>query len=53
MTLHGWFVDIHAGQVLGLDGDTGQFVPLREDAPLPVALAAKARVAIEFAEAAE
>ena len=53
MTLHGWFVDIHAGQVLGLDGDTGQFVPLREDAPLPVALAAKARIAIEFAEAAE
>ncbi|MBO9723138.1 MAG: carbonic anhydrase [Novosphingobium sp.] len=53
MTLHGWFVDIHAGQVLGLDGDTGQFVPLREDAPLPVALAAKARFATEFAEAAE
>lgn len=53
MTLHGWFVDIHAGQVLGLDGDSGQFVPLREDAPLPVALAAKARFATEFAEAAE
>ncbi|WP_313442330.1 carbonic anhydrase [Novosphingobium sp.] len=53
MTLHGWFVDIHAGQVLGLDGETGQFVPLREDAPLPVALAAKARFATEFAEAAE
>ncbi|GFE73891.1 carbonic anhydrase [Novosphingobium sp. TCA1] len=53
MTLHGWFVDIHAGQVLGLDGDTGQFVPLREDSPLPVALAAKARFATELAEAAE
>jgi carbonic anhydrase len=53
MALHGWFVDIHAGQVLGLDGDTGQFVPLREDSPLPVALAARTRMATEFAEAAE
>jgi len=55
MSLHGWFVDIHAGQVLGLDGDTGQFVPLREDAPLPVALAARTRFATEaeYAEAAE
>lgn len=43
MALHGWFVDIHAGQVLGLDGETGQFVPLREDSPLPVALPAKRR----------
>ncbi|WP_126172615.1 carbonic anhydrase [Altericroceibacterium xinjiangense] len=38
MSLHGWFVDIHAGQVLGLDGESGEFVPLREDAKLPVAL---------------
>jgi carbonic anhydrase len=53
MTLHGWFVDIHAGQVLGLDGDTGEFVALREDRDLPVALAARARIATEFAEAAE
>jgi carbonic anhydrase len=53
MTLHGWFVDIHAGQVLGLDGDSGQFVVLREDRELPVALAARARVATTFAEAAE
>jgi carbonic anhydrase len=53
MALHGWFVDIHAGQVLGLDGDTGQFVPLREDSPLPVALAARTRMATELAEAAE
>jgi carbonic anhydrase len=53
MSLHGWFVDIHAGQVLGLDGDTGQFVPLREDAPLPVALTAHNRFATEYAEAAE
>jgi carbonic anhydrase len=28
MALHGWFVDIAAGQVLGLDGETGQFVPM-------------------------
>ena len=53
MTLHGWFVDIHAGQVLGLDGDTGEFVPLREDRGLPVALAARTRIATEYAEAAE
>lgn len=53
MTLHGWFVDIHAGQVLGLDGDTGEFVPLREDRDLPVALSPRARIAFECAEAAE
>ena len=53
MTLHGWFVDIHAGQVLGLDGETGEFVALREDRPLPVALAARTRIATEYAEAAE
>jgi len=55
MALHGWFVDIHEGQVLGLDGDTGQFVPLREDAPLPVALEARTRFAVEasYQEAAE
>ncbi|MCW1383417.1 carbonic anhydrase [Novosphingobium sp. KCTC 2891] len=55
MALHGWFVDISAGQVLGLDGDTGQFVPLREDTPLPVALHAAQRFArdADLAEAAE
>ena len=53
MALHGWFVDIHAGQVLGLDGETGQFVPLREDRELPVAVPARARIAREMAEAAE
>ena len=55
MALHGWFVDIHAGQVLGLDGDTGHFVPLREDSPLPVAMPASRRIADEtlIAEAAE
>lgn len=55
MALHGWFVDIEAGQVLGLDGETGQFVPLREDCPLPVALPAQRRIwaSTDFAEAAE
>jgi carbonic anhydrase len=47
ISLHGWFVDIHAGQVLGLDGETGSFSPLREDQPLPVALRAGRRVAAE------
>ena len=53
MSLHGWMVDIHAGQVLGLNGDTGEFVPLREGTDLPVALAARSRFATEYAEAAE
>lgn len=55
MALHGWFVDITAGQVLGLDGDTGRFVPMREDSPLPVAVPAAQRIANEpaLAEAAE
>lgn len=53
ITLHGWFVDIHAGQVLGLNGDTGEFLPLREDRDLPVALSARSRFATEYAEVAE
>jgi len=55
MALHGWFVDINAGHVLGLDGETGKFVPLREDQPLPVALPAARRIDNDtyFAEAAE
>lgn len=55
MSLHGWFVDIAAGLVLGLDGETGQFVAMREDCPLPVALPAQSRVwPLSFAqEAAE
>ncbi|WP_442678636.1 carbonic anhydrase [Sphingomonas sp. ASY06-1R] len=48
ISLHGWFVDIHAGQISGLDGDTGQFVPLREEDPLPVALRAERRTAIAY-----
>jgi len=47
IALHGWFVDIHAGQVLGLDGETGQFTPLREGEDFPVALRAGRRVATD------
>jgi carbonic anhydrase len=55
ISLHGWLVDIHAGQVLGLDGNTGQFVPMREGQDLPVAHRASQRLAANFAlpEAAE
>ena len=48
ISLHGWFVDIHAGQIFGLDSDSGQFVPLREGDPLPVALPAARRIAADF-----
>lgn len=51
MALHGWFVDIAAGQVLGLDGRTGKWRPLREDEPLPVALPAQARFNLAPAQA--
>lgn len=55
IALHGWFVDIHAGQMLALDGESGRFLPVRDDAPLPVALPAAPRIAAEFImqEAAE
>jgi carbonic anhydrase len=54
ISLHGWFVDIHAGQVLGLDGETGRFVVMREDQPLPIAVQASQRLAADFElEAAE
>jgi len=55
IALHGWFVDIHAGQMLALDGKSGRFLPVRDDAPLPVALPAAPRIAAEFImqEAAE
>ncbi|HEX8446349.1 MAG TPA: carbonic anhydrase [Sphingomonas sp.] len=55
IALHGWFVDIHAGNVLGLDGESGRFVPLREDRTLPVAVAQTARLAYDapLLEAAE
>jgi carbonic anhydrase len=45
IALHGWFFDIGAGEMLGLDGETGRFVPIRDDHPLPVALSAAPRLA--------
>lgn len=48
ISLHGWYVDIHNGLVLGLDGETGQFTPLRENQPLPVALPAARRLAADY-----
>lgn len=51
IALHGWYVDIHAGQVLGLDGATGRFTPLREGEELPVALSHGRRLAGEGAYA--
>ncbi|WP_176695989.1 carbonic anhydrase [Phenylobacterium immobile] len=45
LTLHGWFFDIETGEILALDGDTGQFVHVRESATLPVALPARPRLA--------
>jgi carbonic anhydrase len=45
IALHGWFFDINAGAIHALDGETGQFVPVREDEPFPVALKAATRLA--------
>jgi carbonic anhydrase len=55
ISLHGWFVDIEAGEVLGLDGETGRFLSMTADQPLPMALPAARRFATEMvmAEAAE
>jgi carbonic anhydrase len=55
ISLHGWFVDIHEGVILALDGETGRFVPVREDVPMPVAQPAAQRLAADFIlqEAAE
>lgn len=55
LTLHGWFVDIHAGSILALDGESGRFMPVRDEQPLPVALPAAKRLAADFyaVEAAE
>lgn len=55
IALHGWFVDIHAGQILALDGETDRFVAVRDDTPLPVAVKPGRRRAADFelVEAAE
>ncbi len=54
IALHGWYVDINAGVILGLDGETNQFMPLRADKPLPVALPHANRLSAKpYLEAAE
>ncbi|MEH3158619.1 MAG: carbonic anhydrase [Sphingomonas taxi] len=55
ITLHGWFVDIHEGVVLGYDHESGRFRPIREGESFPVALAAAPRRVsdVAFAQAAE
>ncbi|WHU04902.1 MULTISPECIES: carbonic anhydrase [unclassified Sphingomonas] len=55
IALHGWFVDIHAGQILALDGETDRFIVVRDDTPLPVAVKPGRRRAADFdlVEAAE
>jgi carbonic anhydrase len=45
IALHGWFVDIHAGSILALDEQKGHFTPVRDDAPLPIALPHASRLA--------
>lgn len=52
ITLHGWFVDIHSGEILALDGPSGRFLPVQSDTDLPVALPAERRLAADFVEAA-
>lgn len=47
IALHGWYVDIHAGQILALDGDSGSFEVVAEDRPLPVAHRAQPRRAAD------
>ena len=56
LTLHGWYFDIQAGEVLALDGETGRFCSIDHDRPIPVALAPAARRAADVeivVEAAE
>jgi carbonic anhydrase len=48
LTLHGWFVDIHTGGILALNGETGRFQQIREGVELPVALVPAQRLAAEF-----
>lgn len=48
LTLHGWFVDIHTGGILALDGVSGRFQQIREGDELPVALSPAQRRAADF-----
>ena len=45
VALHGWFVDIHAGAILALDGKKGYFTLVRDNCPLPIALPHASRLA--------
>jgi carbonic anhydrase len=47
IALHGWFVDIHSGSILALDSEKGEFTPVRDDAPLPIALPHASRLAAD------
>ena len=53
LSLHGWFFDIETGGILALDGETGQFVSVRDAATLPVALPARQRLAAANTSATE
>jgi carbonic anhydrase len=48
IALHGWFVDIHTGSILALDGQRGHFAAVRDEAPLPIALPHASRLAARF-----
>ena len=41
LDLHGWFFEIDSGTISALDGQTGQFVEVSDNSPLPVALAGR------------
>lgn len=51
LALHGWFVDIHAGVVLALNGETNRFETIAEERPLPIALPAGRRLASDVTTA--
>ena len=44
LTLHGWFFDLESGSLLAVDGETGRFSKVEEEAELPVALPGERRV---------
>lgn len=43
--LHGWYFEIETGSILALDGASGEFAPIVEGRPAPVAFAPAARLA--------
>ena len=43
LTLHGWFFEIESGELLAYDGEAARFVPLGDEADLPVAQASLTR----------